>query len=265
MTQIFLLANASQGLLWPDPGNWNPSNKVECLGSGGAGESGTSGTRSGNGGGGGAYAVGNNVNPTFPVKYNCMLGGTPGSTSSPRFFTAFGMGASTDGSDGLVRAKQGDGGIQGGTAGNAFSPAGFSGGTGGAGVSGTANSGGGGGGGAGGPMGAGGAGEPGLAGLVNGRGGTADGGTVGLGTGAGQSNQRWDATHGCGGGGSGAADSSGGFAGGLYGGGGGGGNNVSSPSSFRNGGAGRDGLIIINYIPLVPSKGLSFNMPMGGL
>jgi hypothetical protein len=86
MTQVFLLA--AVGLQsFPDPGNWNPVNTVECLGNGGKGGTGSV-AGGGGGGGGGSYAIGNNITPTFPAPYTVPLGTTSGSNCNFNTATA---------------------------------------------------------------------------------------------------------------------------------------------------------------------------------
>jgi hypothetical protein len=73
VTQIFLVAGADNITIryFPDPGNWNSINHIECVGCGGPGNAGTTSGDggSGGGGGGGAWAVGENLSPVFPVPY----------------------------------------------------------------------------------------------------------------------------------------------------------------------------------------------------
>lgn len=245
MTQVFLFnTNNVQGN-FPDPGNWNPTNTVECLSNGGQGGAfnqmdGTAG----GGGAGGSYAVGNNLVYTFPIPYNVSnTGNTVGAATN---FGIYNFGDNfVNPTPNVVSAPSPNipvntlGGIPAG--GNILKlPTGFDGGRGGNG----AGTGGGGGGGAGGPAGAGVTGGVGNAGAAGGAGN--NGGTPGVASGQpGNPGTNWDASHGCGSGGGGGIGAGAAGAGGSFGGGGGG--SGANNASVR--GAATNGLIVINYTP----------------
>jgi len=244
MTQVFLVSPLNTNATWPDPGNWNPTNKIEIVSAGSSGTAPNYNTPpgwSGFGGGGGGYGVVNNDTVSFPANYYVGQAGYPtqfntgvGSTTRPTSGPGVWVASASFGTNGQVT-----------TGGPAGYPSGFAGGSGGA--NGTANVGSGGGGAAG-PHGAGsdGGSSPAYAG------GAADGGTVAGPTasgGNGNSGTQFDATHGCGAGGAGGATTGvNGGIGGAYGGGGGGGGGNSSPGG--NGGSPGQAIIIITYTPL---------------
>jgi hypothetical protein len=88
MTQVFL--SPSNNLIsFPDPGNWNPVNTVECIGAGGSGGTGLSAGSGGGGGAGGAYAKGTNLTPTFPVMCSAPF------ADSPTYYCSFNTPAMT--------------------------------------------------------------------------------------------------------------------------------------------------------------------------
>lgn len=245
---IFLLVGTTS---FPDPGNWNPVNKVECIGTGGAGGYGRVDYNAGGGGSGASYAYANNMVLTFPVP--CAFGYNYGYNGATNFNTDI-TGPLTSGN--IVSAQNGEAapGYNPGRAPVTAYPAGFVGGAGGY-ANGETYSGdcGGGGGGAGGPHGAGGAGANATTGTNFGAGGAADGGTT-PGQPAdhaiGVSGTQWDASHGCGGGGSGSSVAQvAGGRGGLYGGGGGG--SPDKGSQNTSGGPGENGLIVLTYVPFV--------------
>lgn len=258
MPTIFLVNGVSS---FPDPGDWNPTNTVECVGAGGVGSVKYTGgpelldsiegeppptvslLKVGNAGGGGAYAKGTNINPTFPVGIAIAQYGSYGSQNYTG--TSFGGSGPSDSTNALVWAADGTSGAgmnSGGYGGTVVKPTGFAGANG-AIVMGQVGNGGGGGG-SGGPRGAGGAGS-------GTNGGTGDGGNV-AGTTAGQAGNKstyWDSTHGTGGGGGGGTTANvNGGGGGLYG--GGGGSQADSGTSVN--GAGTSGLIVIIYTPYFP-------------
>lgn len=251
MTQVFLLTTGTAGATWPDPGNWNPANTVECIGAGARGGIYQAvNPNGGGGGGGGAYGKASNMALTFPVNYWCFAGNTTNTNFAVSFNTAGYSNPSPAPNSvyaGCAPVNPGGGG--GGTGATAFSPAGFAGGNGGS-TSNSARWAGGGGGGAGGPHGAGSTGSNATSATAFGAGGASDGGTV---TGpstvaaAGNKGTQFDASHGTGTGacGGNSATQAGG-AGGQYGGGGGG-----SYSTTQS--VGGDGLIIITYTPFIPS------------
>ena len=252
MTQVFITSPISGLPTWPDPGDFNPTNTVECVGMGGAGVQYYSPSAGwpGGGGGGGAYAIGTNVPVTFPVPY--IL------TANPAY-TIFGSHTYTPppSTPGTVWAQGGatslGSGMPGGDAGTLYYPSGNAGGKGGSTQPGGTNGGTSGGGGAGGPHG------PGTAAVNNTSpstptaGGAADGGTVagGAAGSAGQSGTQFDATHGIGSGGGGGTAVLTGPAAGSYGGGGGGGFGAAA------GGAGGGPLIVITYTPFVVPPGIN--------
>lgn len=262
MTQVFLLNTGGADATWPDPGNWNPVNTVEMVGSGcqgGAGQ-GASGA-AGGGGSGGGYAQGSNLQLTFPVSYN-MLGNVTGfQYYSCNFNTTTSNAFTSSPGPNIVSAACAVYAQYNGSAGGPASrcwPTGFGGGTGGSAPGFQA----GGGGGAAGPHGAGsnsvtpGSGDaPGTAG------GAADNGTVAGGaSGApGNSGTQWDSSHGCGSGGGGGTSSVKGQIGGSFGGGGGGGYG-NGTSAQRAGGVGGPSLCIITYTPFIPASGVTAQM-----
>lgn len=278
MTQIFLLKGAYHGenRTWPDPGNWNPVNTIECVGAGGYGYNGEpwDGMQggSGHGGGGGAYAKGTNMTPTWPAKYVVAHSvQAPSSGADSTIFNSHEWSNSSIVPAGTVKASIGQpatigGGRYGGAGGYVFGPTGFGGGKGGDGTytpwsplaadkdeptprPATYDNGAGGGG-CGGPNGAGSNGANGSA-AAAGVGGAADGGTVAGGgiCQQGKSGTHWDASHGIGSGGGGAMLDGNSGRGGNYGGGGGGGAAVST--FFKNGSLGGDSMIILTYVPFV--------------
>lgn len=244
---------------FPDPGNWNPLNRIEAIGAGQNGWPGVEGpsSSSGGGGGGGAYAFGVNVPVlSWPVPYTvwptvgapyaglvCIWGSTQ--------YSSVGAGA-----PGMVFAEIGYGGQYSspGSGGFHFYPNGAPGGNGGTGSGGTTNTPGGGGGGAAGPFGAGSNG--GAATTTSfGAGGNANGNTTAGGfpaSGNGISGTEWGPLAGCGSGGAGSIhriNAAG--RGAVFGGGGGGGaQGIVGTSGIP--GPGGDGLIIITYTPLPP-------------
>jgi hypothetical protein len=246
---------------FPDPGNWNPLNRIEALG---AGQNGWPGNgievqASGGGGGGGAYAVGLNVPVlSWPVPYTvwptvgapfarlmCIWGSTQYSSPPP-------------GTPGMVFAEIGYGGQYSspGVGGSVVYPNGYPGGNGGNGFgSASANVSGGGGGGAAGPAGAGGNGGA-ASGTMFGGGGNANGNTTAGGFPAahsGVSGTEWGSVAGCGSGGAGSLGwLTPGGNGALYGGGGAGGTLPPEGGGNGLGGHGGDGLIVITYTPLPP-------------
>jgi hypothetical protein len=235
-TTIFLTAGTS----WTVPGDFNPSsNTIEAIGGGGAGNDG-SGSIGGQGGRGGGYSKISNFNPgvSSSIAYQIGLGGgTTGAGTTPTANTWFkdattlvapGDSASTTNSVGDVKFAGGGRGTIGGQP--TGSGGGGAAGPNGAGVNGS-NSGATNGG-------AGGAGDAGSGGA---------GGTVSAGGGnPGSAGAEFDATHGCGGGAAGGGNGSfNGGAGGNYGGAGGGGGITGLA------GAGKNGIIIITYVPLV--------------
>jgi hypothetical protein len=263
MTVVFLNAGASS---FPDPGNWNPVNKIECLGSGGKGantytpplaeeapalQAGPG--NPGSGGGGGAYAYADNVAATFPVPVSIGAKNLTG-TGIIDITSTWWKSTNTTLPD-VVAAANGTTNNQSGLSfgGYQFHPQGFKGGDGapsGSAFSGNGN--GSGGGGAAGPKGAGTNGvQPSTAGGL-GSGGAGNGNTIsgGMAIGVGGANDSQWPPYGCGGGGAGGSGTvvTNGGPGGVYGAGGGG----AGGSGATVGGSGQDGLMIITYVPFVP-------------
>lgn len=260
------------GTSWPVPSDFNPaSNTVHCIAGGGGGSSGLSGSegRGGGGGGGGGYARLENIDPgEGPVSYSIGAAGavdttgTAGSTSFGTFLTATGGGNTRSASGGTAGSWVLDFGVIGRNGGD-----GGSGGNGGGGSPG----GGGGAGGAGGRDTSGGSGSLGTPGSFfgpgtggnGGAGGSPGGGAGGTtGTPAGGNGTTWEDSDsavqaGPGGGGRGgdghASSPQDGGASGQYGAGGGGGGG-GGPGSTP-GAAGKPGVIVIQYEPLVPPEG----------
>jgi hypothetical protein len=270
VTQIFLTGGGQYS--FPDPGNWNPTNLVECLGSGGNGRIGEkigAPTSAGGGGGGGAYAFRNNVVLPFPVSYYVF----PQGASADNYWCSFGNSspnnAPTD--PNAVGATCGTMALQGNAAGTGAtgrwpSSNGANGGNGGNGGGG-AGAGGGGGGGAGGPHGVGQVGGAGGASAVFGAGGGADNGWTGgqsAASGWGLNGTLWDSIHGCGGGGAGAnsGTGSGGGRGGQYGGGGGGGFGAASGSGTAAGDGGAS-IIVITFSSYIKTQVFLFTPGVG--
>ena len=269
-TRIFLYPVVASGTgpyyypnKFPDPGNWNPINKVEVVGSGQQGHPSGSpvlateapgplvpiaGLGGGGGGGGGAYAHAENIPVTFPVDYTVFWGSTVGTTGMVCVWGSNTWNHPMTG-PGIVYAGIAAGGQYSspGSGGPYFYPAGFAGGNGG---NGYFEGNGGGGGGAAGPAGAG-ANATNATSTTFGNGGSANAGTSAGGTtggAAGVSGIEWGSIAGVGGGGAGGIVAGNGGAGGPYGGGGGGGGGGSGGST--TGGRGGDGLIVITYVPL---------------
>lgn len=253
--QIFLLNNLNGS--FPDPGDWNQVNMVECVGAGGFG-----GTFSqiesngGGGGGGGAYAYGSNRNFPFPVTYSVL----PPSNAGGGSFTVWGAGGTSPGGGNQVSAACGYTGARGGVGGGGGQlvyPNGYQGGSG-AMWSSTAPLNGGGGGGAAGPHGAGVSASASVSTVGNlgaaGDAGVTPGPIAGAASGlSGTQFNPWAVTpNGIGSGGSGGISTSlNGGAGGNYGGGGGGAYQATGATP----GAGSGGLIVLTYIPNVPPQG----------
>jgi len=244
MPLIFLLTGASS---FADPGDWNPVNKIECLGSGSTGalakvDSPEGSGLSGGGGGGGGYGFATNQSPSFPVTVNIAAKNTV--TSS----TWWNSSSTIWGGSGEVIQSGNYNGANGGN----FGPQGYSGGHGGNpwdyGEMGA------GGGGAAGPHGIGSVGantNPSTPGV----GGAGDGGTTPA---SGQNGTQWDASHGCGSGGIGSTFSVAAGAGGNYGAGGG----SQAMSSGMAVGQGKDGLLVITYTSLPPAPKLNYAIIM---
>jgi hypothetical protein len=253
MPVVFLNAGVSS---FPDPGNWNPVNKVEVLGAGGAGGNSFAGNGGAGGGGGGSYAYMNNMMPPWPAP--CYIADGSRLTGTASNFGVSNQFPQTSGN--VVSANNGDTGNNGApqfeavssppSAGAQLYPAGF---TGGGVVSIGMNVGGSGGSGAAGPTNGGGLGSTaGLQATAYGPGGFAHGNTtttVATPGGPGRSGTEWDASHGCGSGGCGGnngASTKIGGKGANYGGGSGG--NYSGSGAGVNGG---EGLIVLTYTPYI--------------
>lgn len=260
-TRIFLYTVPAGGGVYyypnqfPNPGNWNPINKIEVIGCGESGvpAMGPESTTSGGGGGAGAYASGDNVPvATFPVSYSVFPGTSVALFSGVSCVWGSSSWSGLAGAPGMVFAgcAFGGGNNAGGNGGTVVYPSGFRGGNGGNGEdSSFSNAPGGGGGGAGGPGGAGSNGTNATP-TTFGSGGAANAGTNGGGTtasGAGVSGVEWGIA-GTGGGGAGSINhlNQGGL-GGSFGGGGGGSASFLTGSPGAPGG---DGLIVITYVPL---------------
>jgi hypothetical protein len=275
VTQIFLMTTGVRLVQsFPDPGNWNPVNKVECVGSGGGGSNGRGANQAAaSGGGGGGYAYANNMALTFPVFFAVEYKSSGGNPLAPSgtatnfnvnsYFatTAAGCVSAASATTGVTPAPillSRDAVVEPfiiGTGGNAVFPAGFAGGAGGGGsTAGNNTDRGGAGGGAGGPSGAGSAGANGTT-TTFGAGGAANGGNVAGATtagAAGNSRTIWGPSFGVGSGGASSNDvSTAGGAGGAYGGGGSGG---FGGATAGVGGAGTDGLIVLTYSPYIKGQ-----------
>lgn len=274
-----ILTTTGSNQTYTSPSDWNNSdNTIECLGGGGAGAlRGDAGPASG--GGAGAYSAIANFSFATPGTTTATYrvgSGVAANTSSPSSGGAGGVtyfNASADPGNGSDNSKcSADNGNGGGTSTNSGGAGGlttaswgqtkYAGGRGGN-MSTSGSRGGSGGGGAAGPSGAGGDGVDGTSGST--AGGTANNGTTSGGTapgGAGNAGTEFSASYGCGSGGGGRASASSGTAGngGNYGSGGGG---CASNSTPRQGGAGRQGLIVIEYTPPVSAR--FGNMPMLGM
>lgn len=276
VTQTILTTTGSNQT-YTSPSDWNNSNnQIECLGGGGSGAL-TGLADPATGGGAGAYSAITNfifaVPGTTTATYR-VGSGTSTNISSPSngvSGTVTYFNASSDPGDGSDNSKcsaapgaggrnnQSSGGA-GGASTASWGQTKYSGGRGGN-MSSTGRSATGGGGSAG-PNGLGGNGVDGSSGNTDG--GTANNGTTAGGVapgGAGVAGTEFSASYGCGSGGAGMATSGSGSAGsgGNYGSGGGG---CASNNTPRSGGAGRQGLIVVEYT--LPSARFS-NMPMMGM
>src|SRR3989344_4691888 len=242
---------------WTVPEDWNDNaNSIEVIGGGGGGVNASNG-QGGSGGGGGAYASSTNISLTAGASITVFVGaggnaGTDGAEGNPGQFTIFNVDGITEGcAQADVCAAPGGAGTTaagisatstGGEITRSVGQKKYAGGDGGMG-DGNGDSGGGGGGGNGG-AGGGGSDGSGGGGSDNGNGPAGVGGTGGNGT-------EWDSTHGAGGGGGGGSNTDDGANGGLYGGGGGGGETL--------GGAGGQGIIVIQYTPVFRVSGTLYN------
>lgn len=242
--KVIFLTSTGAGQ-WQVPNDWNDAdNDIHCIAAGGGGNN--SAANGVDGGGGGAYASVSNISLTPGAMIDYHVGPGTGGTGSGGHTWFNG----TSLSNCSVGADSGNGGSQNRAGGSASASVGtirFSGGSGGFGFSGS----GGGGGAAGGPNGNGGNGQSGASGS---RGGATAGGISGGfpgGPKAGNMEVSWlatgggDETAGPGSGGAGGGQGPPGGNGGFYGGGGGGGG-----ASQGGGGAGRQGIIVIRYVPL---------------
>lgn len=288
VTQTFLTGTGSSS--WSDPGDFpqGSNNRIDCIGSGGSGAAvkGT-GSQRASGGGGGGWSSSTNLSVTFPASYSCGTGGTA-VTRSTTGATNGNAGGDTTFNSTTIVAKGGGAGL------SATTATATNGGSGGVASSGTGstkvNGGNGGnitgtnaglmatgGGGAGGPgSGNSGSGAAGNAGTNTANSGSYKGGQGGGTAGGaagdvavavdGGNGAEYDATHGSGGGGSGyqlafSFDFSSGN-GGNYGGGGGG--VVNGGSGNPSSGAGRQGLIYVEYTPATSAKDFP-NLAMIGM
>ncbi len=266
----------TSGTSWTVPNDWNDNdNSIEVVGGGGGGANGTasstSGGLGGGGGGGGGYSKITNLDltPNSSVSLAVGSGGSVGSAGGSTYFN----GSSCASSSVCATGGGGGSGTNGGSGGVASVGSGYSGGNGGSGGAASTNAGGGGGGGggAGGLYASGNAGNNGSAasgntGGAGGSGGRGDGSYGGIGGsggpasssgGAGGNGSEWDSTHGSGGGGGGGGGGSrnnnggGGGTSGQYGAGGAGGGGSGKGYSAGSGSSGKQGIIVIQYTPLV--------------
>ena len=246
------------------PSGWTNGNTIECIGGGGGGGNGPSNSGGGTGGGGGGYTKGTalNIGASTTVTINIGTGGNQNVTGGNTYFNGTSLATSSVGASGGAHGVAASSivGIGGQASAAIGATLAFSGGNGGA-----RSISGGGGGGAAGKNGAGGVGLGGGA-TNGGNGGQGDnstggvggiGDTTGLGAGAGGAGSEFQTSPaigsgGGGGGGGGDVNVSAGAAGGNYGGGGGGGGQ--SNSSGSNGGAGKQGFMVITY-------GLAYSAP----
>ena len=291
LTQTILTTTGSNQT-YTSPLDWdNNSNQIECLGAGASGSATRNGATHNCGGGGGAYsritnftfATPGTTTATYRVGLGGVLtnpsngqslGGNPGEDTwwNDTVMPAAGT------SNAKCAAKGGDGGEggeggAGGAAASGFGQTRYSGGNGGD-LTGSSGSGASGGGGAAGPSGNGGNGgsSSSTAASVRTDGGSSNNGTLaggvhqGLGLGGdGANGTEFSGSFGCGSGGGGSARATAynmtGGNGGNYGGGGGGSQTGADFNS--DGGAGRQGLIVVEYEPFIPFP--SGNMPMLGM
>ena len=267
-TVTFLTATTATN--WPVPADWNVSNntcEVLAGGAGAAGGSAGAGIAGGGGAAGGYSSVSNLASVGANFRYTAATAGTGGGSSlngsagGDSWFSNTAVAPTTTsegalakgGSQGLASGIGGTGTITG-----AIGTTKNKGGDGGAGTPvGTDN--GGGGGGAAYSTGAGGNGASGAS--ANGGNGAGSGGGTGGTTAApgnpGGNGTNWDSTHGTGGGGGGGDGHVGaatGGNGGNYGGAGGGGGQDNCSSDFP-GGNGKQGLVVVTYLPFVPFPG----------
>lgn len=263
-TVIFVTSGTSQ----TSPSDWDNSNNfIEGIG---GGASGAVGNLHQTGGGGGEYRKITNFSVATPgtTAFNYVIGGGGTAvTSATAVATNGNDGTDTTFNTSSLIAKAGVHGVSG--AGSQSGGAGGTGGTGaaanaaggrGGNLTGAAGTGASGGGGAGGSTGAGNAGgdSTSTSGNVMTAGGSGDaaagGSSGGTNGGAGGTGTEWDASHGSGGAGGGNAAPAGGISGGdggLYGGGGGAGRALNAPITS---GAGKQGIIVITYTPVVAAR-----------
>lgn len=290
---VTILTTAGSLQTYTSPSDWNnSSNQIECLGAGASGATSSASTHS-HGGGGGAYSSITNFSFATPgtttASYQVGTGGAArtGSAFSGNAGGSTWFNSTTDPGNGADNSKCSADGATGGTntATNGGGASGlttlswgqtkFAGGRGGN-FTASGGTGGSGGGGAGGPNGAGGNGVDSSSTSANvaTNGGTANGGTVAGGTGtitgsssgtagSGLSGTQFGPSHGCGSGGSscGTTGTATAGSGGNYGGGGGGARCGGTPTS----GAGRQGLIVIEYTPSAGISLANINLPMLGM
>ena len=254
-TVTYITATATTS--YTTPSTWTTGNTIECIGGGGGGGNGQSDSSGGTGGGGGGYAKGPalNIGASKTVTINIGTGGNQNVTGGNTYFNGTSLATSSVGASGGARgfpnsATVGIGGQASAAIGATIA---FSGGDGGG-----RSYGGGGGGGAAGKNGAGGVGVY-SSSAKGGNGGQGDnstggaggiGDTTGAGATAGSAGTEFQASPaigsgGGGGGGGGDANISAGAAGGNYGAGGGGGGQTTGSGS--NGGAGKQGFMVITY------------------
>lgn len=283
-----ILTTTGSNQTYTSPSDWdNAANTVECLGGGASGARVAGAAGHGTGGGGAAYSKITNFSFASPgtttATYRVAAGGASsvatssaaGNNGEPTWFNASadpGNGAdntkcsAAGGTAGVVGTGSQNGGAGGATTAGwgTTKNAGGRGGN----LTGASGTGGSGGGGAAGPSGAGGAGADSTStGFVATAGGSANNGTTAGGAsngGAGGNGTEFSASYGCGSGGggnnNGSANAAG--AGGNYGGGGGAGSSSSVVNVTT--GAGKQGLVVITYTPLVATY-FPTNLPMLGM
>lgn len=271
VTTIFIISGTSQ----TSPADWNNSNNtVEGIGGGGSGGAGRGTAGRESGGGGAEYRKIANFSVATPgtTAFNYVIGaGGAAIVQSVNGNTAGNAGTDTTFNTSSLIAKAGSAGAGVGTGAACNGGAGGTGGTGasanadgGRGGNVTVDAGASGAGGAGGVIGAGSNGVDSAGTATAGGSGDADfGGPGGAATGAnGGNGSEWDATHGSGGGGGGAsaggAVAATGGTGGNYGGGGGA---ARTNTGTATSGAGKQGIIVLSYVPATAAPFVSGEFP----
>lgn len=288
LTQTILTTTGSNQT-YTSPTDWNNgNNQIECLGGAGSGARTASAAGHATGGGGGAYSLISNFSFASPGTTTATYRvGAGGSSSSGTTSAAGNAGEATwfndtvDPGIGTTNAKcsaaggaqgvQGTGSRSGGAGGATTASWGqtkFAGGRGGN-LTGASGNGGSGGGGAAGPAGAGGnGGDSASTGNISTAGGAANNGTT-AGASAGNNNggsgTEFSVSYGCGsgGGGNNSASTNTGGSGGNYGGAGGAASSSNAVTTVS--GAGRQGLIIVEYEPAATFSLANTNLPMMGM